>query len=74
MGCFTAVATSAYSLAKTGVYLYNGGNDNRVWIKTGLDVTMTVVGFCGPIGLGISTAYFVLDTATDGFGGYGKIE
>jgi RHS repeat-associated protein len=74
LGVAAAVATTAYSLTKTGVYLYNGGNDNRVLIKTGLDLTMTVVGFCGPIGFGISTAYFILDTATDGFGGYGKIE
>jgi len=35
---------------------------------------MTGVGFLGPIGFGISVTYFVLDTATDGFGGYGKIK
>jgi len=35
---------------------------------------MTGVGFLGPIGFGISTTYFILNAATGGFGGYGKIE
>lgn len=35
---------------------------------------MTVVRFLGPVGFGISATYFLLDTATDGFGGFGKIE
>ncbi len=34
---------------------------------------MTVAGFLGPVGLAVSTAYFVLDVATDSFGGFGKM-
>lgn len=32
------------------------------------------VAFCGPIGLGISMAYFITDLATGGFGGWGEIK
>lgn len=34
---------------------------------------MTGVGFLGPIGFGISVAYFIVDTA-GGFGSFGEIK
>ncbi len=74
LGVATAALSSAYSLGNAGVYYYNGGTDMSVGIKSILDVTMTGVGFLGPIGFGISVTYFVLDTATNGFGEYGKIK
>jgi hypothetical protein len=33
---------------------------------------MTGVSFLGPVGLGISATYFVVDAATRGFGGFGS--
>ena len=33
---------------------------------------MGVVGFFGPVGFAISTTYFILDAATDGFGSNNK--
>lgn len=45
-----------------------------VSLKYGLDMAMLIAGTIGgPVGLAISTSYFVLDLATDGFGGFGKM-
>ena len=55
-------------------YHNNGGQDNNVYFKGGLDVVMGLVGLSGPIGFGISMVYFVADFATDGFYGWGKIK
>lgn len=56
-------------------YLYRKENsfDWKVATKVGFDLIMSAVGFFGPVGLAISSAYFVLDVATDGFGGFGKM-
>ena len=35
---------------------------------------MGIVGFLGPIGFAISTTYFIIDTSTGGFDGYGDPE
>jgi len=52
----------------------NNGFHWDVGAKYGLDMTMTLIGtFGGPIGFIISTAYFILDISTDGFGGFGKM-
>jgi len=74
LGICAAVLTTAYSLGNAGIYYHNGGKEMSVGVKSLLDTAMTGVGFCGPIGFGISVTYFVLDTATDGFGGYGKVK
>ncbi|WP_346984791.1 DUF6443 domain-containing protein [Chryseobacterium sp. POE27] len=75
LGNVITVATTAYTTYKTYDYYVNkGGTDWKVGAKAALDVTMTVVGFLGPVGFGISATYFLLDAATDGFGGFGKIE
>lgn len=34
---------------------------------------MTGIGFLGPIGFGISAGYYIIDSATGGFGGLGEI-
>ena len=52
-------------------YYVNGGRDWEVGTKAALDVVMTGVGFLGPIGFAISATYFIVDTATGGFGGFG---
>ena len=54
-------------------YKLQGGTDNNVYIKGTLDLVMTGVSFLGPIGLGIGVTYFIIDLATDSFGGWGKI-
>jgi len=53
-------------------YYSNGGQGSEVGIKTTLDIVMTGVGFLGPVGFGVSATYFIIDYATDGFGGYGN--
>ena len=69
------VATFAASATISGVQSYNyyknGGTGNSVWMKSLLDVGMGAVGFCGPIGFGISTTYFLIDAA-GGFGNWGN--
>ncbi len=54
-------------------YRMNGGRDINVYAKSSLDIVMGLVGLWGPIGFGISLAYFVTDLATDGFNGWGQI-
>ena len=50
-------------------YYANGGTGHEVLLKGVADVGMVAVGvFGGPVGLGISIGYFVLDLSTDGFG------
>lgn len=60
-------------ITQTGSYYYNGGTYWQVGAKAGLDVTMTIVGFFGPVGFGISATYFLLD-ATGSFGEFGQIK
>lgn len=61
-----SVGISGY---QTYNYYANGGTGYEVLIKGITDVGMVVVGaFGGPIGLGISIGYYVLDLSTDGFG------
>lgn len=71
-GVAGGMVSSTISISNAYNYYNNGGENSAVLIKTTLDVIMTGVGFLGPIGLGVSTAYFILDYATDGFGGYGN--
>ncbi|MBO7445759.1 MAG: hypothetical protein J6T86_05055 [Bacteroidales bacterium] len=54
-------------------YLKQYGYDWNVTAKVGLDLIMSAVGFVGPVGLAISSTYFVVDLATDSFGGFGKM-
>lgn len=74
LGYIGAGLSTTYSIANAGSYYYNGGSDWRIGAKATLDVVMTGVGFLGPIGFGISAAYFILDSATGSFGGFGKIK
>ena len=54
---------------QTANYYLQGGKGHEVFLKGLGDVGMVAVGvFGGPIGLGISIGYFVLDLSTDGFG------
>ncbi|QHL87954.1 hypothetical protein GU926_11140 [Nibribacter ruber] len=64
------VAGLALSAVSAGVtiglavnYYSNGGVGHDVMLKAGLDLAMAGVGLMGPIGFGISTAYFIADTA-----------
>jgi hypothetical protein len=74
LGAGAAILSIGITLARAGGYYAHGGHGSAVAIKAGLDAVMTGVGFLGPIGFGISSAYFIIDAATNGFGGYGKIE
>lgn len=50
-------------------YYVQGGKGSAVFFKGLADVGMVAVGlFGGPVGLGLSISYFVLDVSTDGFG------
>jgi len=52
-----------------------GGKGWRVGVKAGIDVIMIGVGmYGGPVGLGISIGYLVIDWATDGFGMNNKMK
>ena len=47
-------------------YYNKGGRDPIRYIKSGIDGTMVVVGLCGgPIGVGLSASYFILDLIFD---------
>ncbi len=72
LGTAGAVLSTSYSVSNMVNYYNNGGQGSDVMVKTGLDVAMTIVGFMGPIGFTISATYFILDAATDGFGGFGS--
>ena len=74
LGVAGAIGTSVLSGYNAGVYYINGGSDWRVGAKFLLDVTMTAIGFAGPIGFAISTVYFITDLSTNSFGGFGLIE
>jgi RHS repeat-associated protein len=73
LGVVGAGISTTYSVANAGNYYYNGGTDWQVGTKASLDIIMTGVGFLGPIGLGVSATYFIID-ASGGFGDFGKIE
>ncbi len=73
LGYVGAGLSTTYTIANAGTYYYNGGTDWQVGAKATLDVIMTGVGFLGPIGLGISATYFIIDAA-GGFGDFGEIK
>ena len=74
MGTAAAIVTTGYTAYTTYDYYINkGGTDWKVGVKAGMDLVITGVGFLGPVGFGISTTYFILDSATGGFGGFGEI-
>ena len=66
-----AGASTAYSIVDASSYYLNGGTDWKVGVKAGLNIFMTGVVFLGPIGSLTSSAYFILDASTNGFGGFG---
>ena len=69
LGIAGAGFTSLFSLYNMVDYYSNGGTGYEVGVKTAFDIGMTTVGIVGgPIGLGISIGYFVLDLSTNGFG------
>ena len=65
IGAAVSISISSYKAIN---YYAHGGKGYTVGAKAGLDIIMTGVGFLGPIGFGISAAYFIIDAATDGFG------
>ncbi len=52
-----AIVTSLYQLS----YQIKHGTNQQI-AKAELDVAMSVISFMGPVGLGISSAYFLIDT------------
>ena len=73
LGGAAAVSSAVLDITNYCRYTTNNGFDWAVTTKFGMDMIMTVAGFLGPVGLAVSTAYFVLDVATDSFGGFGKM-
>ncbi len=69
LGIAGAGVSSFISMRNMTSYYSNGGTGNEVWVKTVFDIGMSVLGnIGGPIGLGISFGYFILDLSTNGFG------
>ena len=69
LGRFCAGVSIGISGYQTYNYYANGGTGYEVLTKGAADVAMVIVGvFGGPVGLGISFGYLVLDLSTDGFG------
>ena len=73
LGGAAAVSSAVLDITNYCRYTTNNGFDWAVTTKFGMDMIMTVAGFLGPVGLAVSTAYFVLDVSTDSFGGFGKM-
>jgi RHS repeat-associated protein len=73
LGIAGASISVGITTIQTVDYAIEGGRDPNVFVKSTLDVIMVGVGFLGPIGFGISAAYFITDVATRGFGGWGSI-
>jgi hypothetical protein len=71
VGGVTFVASTGISTGLMINYYNNGGTGSEVAVKSGLDITMGVVGLFWPIGTCISATYFIIDASTGGFGGYG---
>lgn len=70
LGYGTFGISSVITVGLAGNYYASGGTNSSVGIKASLDIIMGGVGFLGPIGFGVSAAYFLLD-AGGAFGGYG---
>ena len=62
-GVAGAAVSSGVTVYSAADYYINGGTSLKVGAKAALDVTMTAIGFCGPIGFGVSAAYFLLDVS-----------
>ncbi len=71
-GYATFAVSSTISLNQMSNYYNNGGTNNSVWAKTALDIGMGGVGFIGWQGFAVSTSYFLIESGTNGFGGWGN--
>jgi hypothetical protein len=55
-------AISAINSGATAAEYYNnGGTGWKVGVKATIDMAMTGVGFLGPVGFGVSAAYYLVD-------------
>lgn len=74
LGTLATAVSSTYTAYSTFDYYINqGGGDWRVGTKAGIDLVMTGIGFLGPVGFGVSATYFILNSTTSEFGGFGAI-
>ena len=73
LGGAASVTSTVIEITNYGIYTTTNGFDWMVTTKFGMDLIMTGIGFLGPVGLIVSTSYFILDVTTDGFGGFGKM-
>lgn len=73
LGGAASATSTVIEIANYGIYTTTNGFDWMVTTKFGMDLIMTGIGFLGPVGLIVSTSYFILDVTTDGFGGFGKM-
>ncbi len=70
VGGLASGASVALEIVDYSTYTINNGFDWSTTLKFGLDLSMTIVSFIGPVGFTISTTYFLLDATTNGFGGF----
>jgi len=73
LGIGVAVLSAGMEAINYHSYYQQNGFDWKVTTKFGLDMIMTGVGFLGPVGLTVSSIYFILDVTTDSFGGFGNM-
>ena len=73
IGVGVAVASAVMETIDYRSYYKQYGFDWAVTTKFSLDMIMTGVAFLGPVGLTVSSVYFILDVTTDGFGGFGNM-
>ena len=71
LGHGTFAASGFISSGLAYYYYSNGGTDASIAIKAGLDILMSAAAYAGPVGLGISATYFIVDAAGI-FGDFGN--
>lgn len=66
LGNWSSYASAGYSVSL--IFVEDGRTLEKKFVKAALDVGFTYIGILGPWGFAISSIYYLVDTATDGFG------
>ena len=65
-GKWSSYVSAGYSVSL--IFVEDGRTWEKKTVKAALDVGFTYIGTLGPWGFAISSIYYLVDTATDGFG------
>lgn len=66
LGNWSSYASAGYSVSL--IFVEDGRTLEKKFVKAALDVGFTYIGILGSWGFAISSIYYLVDTATDGFG------